>query len=111
MDQVDTIAAIATPLGIGGIGVVRISGPAALSMAQRVFVRPSGASCTALKSHRVYMGFGVIDRAGRGAKAFLCLMWGQPSSRREEGAEVSCQGGVWPTRRCLGQILRHGARV
>jgi len=35
MDQVDTIAAIATPLGIGGIGVVRLSGPAALSMAQR----------------------------------------------------------------------------
>ncbi len=42
MDQVDTIAAIATPLGIGGIGVVRVSGPAALSIAQRVFVRPSG---------------------------------------------------------------------
>ena len=46
MDQVDTIAAIATPLGIGGIGVVRISGPAALSIAQRVFIRPRGAPCT-----------------------------------------------------------------
>src|SRR6266571_35140 len=63
MDQVDTIAAIATPLGIGGIGVVRISGPAALSIAQRVFVRSSGAPCTSLKSHRVYHGF-VVNGAG-----------------------------------------------
>ena len=46
----DTIAAIATPLGVGGIGVVRLSGPDAVAVAQRVFVRPSGLPLTDGKS-------------------------------------------------------------
>ena len=74
MDQVDTIAAIATPLGVGGIGVVRMSGPAALSIAQRVFVRSGGTPYTSLKSHRVYHGFVVNGADERVDEVLLCLM-------------------------------------
>jgi tRNA modification GTPase len=99
MDQVDTIAAIATPLGIGGIGVVRVSGPAALTMAQRVFVRPSGRSCTSLKSHRVYHGFVVNGTGERVDEVLLCLMRQPYSYTREDVAEISCHGGVMTTSR------------
>jgi tRNA modification GTPase len=111
MDQVDTIAAIATPLGSGGIGVVRISGPAALSMAQRVFVRPSGAPCTALKSHRMYHGFVVNDTGERVDEVLLCCMRRPHSYTREDVAEISCHGGVMTTQRVLEAVLAQGARV
>jgi tRNA modification GTPase len=111
MDQVDTIAAIATPLGIGGIGVVRVSGPAALTMAQRVFVRPNGISYTSLKSHRVYHGFVVNDTGERVDEALLCLMRRPHSYTREDVAEISCHGGVMTTQRVLETVLAQGARV
>ena len=111
MDQVDTIAAIATPLGIGGIGVVRLSGPAALSMAQRVFVRPRGIPCTSLKSHRVYHGFVVNGTGERVDEVLLCLMRRPHSYTREDVAEISCHGGVMTTQRVLETVLAQGARV
>src|SRR6266446_9854115 len=111
MDQVDTIAAIATPLGVGGIGVVRMSGPAALSIAQRVFVRSSGAPCTSLKSHRVYHGFVVNGADERVDEVLFCLMRRPHSYTCEDVAEISCHGGVMTTQRVLETVLAQGARV
>jgi tRNA modification GTPase len=111
MEQVDTIAAVATPLGIGGIGVVRMSGPAALSIAQRVFVRPPGVPLTHLKSHRVYYGFVVNDQGERVDEALLCLMRRPRSYTREDVVEISCHGGVMTTQRVLETVLAQGARV
>src|SRR5215467_5561249 len=107
----DTIAAIATPLGVGGIGVVRVSGPAAVSMAQRVFVRPSGLPLTHLESHRVYYGFVVDSQSERVDEALLCLMRRPHSYTREDVAEISCHGGVLTTQRVLETVLAQGARV
>ena len=111
MEQVDTIAAVATPLGIGGIGVVRMSGPAAWSIAQRVFVRPPGVPLTHLKSHRVYYGFVVNDQGERVDEALLCLMRRPRSYTREDVVEISCHGGVITTQRVLETVLAQGARV
>jgi tRNA modification GTPase len=111
MDQVDTIAAIATPLGIGGIGVVRLSGPAALSVAQRVFVRPHGKSCTSLKSHWVYHGFVVNGTGERVDEVLLCLMRRPHSYTREDVVEISCHGGIITTQRVLEVVLAQGTRV
>ena len=111
MDEVDTIAAIATPLGVGGIGVVRVSGPAAVSIAQRVFVRPSGLPLTHLESHRVYYGFVVDGQGERVDEALLCLMRRPHSYTREDVAEISCHGGVLTTQRVLETVLAQGVRV
>src|SRR5215470_12630711 len=111
MDQGDTIAAIATPLGVGGIGVVRISGPAAVSIAQRVFVRPSGLPLTHLESHRVYYGFVVNGAGERVDEVLLCPMRRPHSYTREDVAEISCHGGVMTTQRVLETVLAQGARV
>lgn len=107
----DTIAAVATPLGTGGIGVVRVSGPAALAIAQRVFVRPSGKPFTRLESHRMYYGRVVNASGERVDEALLCCMQQPRSYTCEDVAEISCHGGLVTTQRVLETVLAHGARV
>jgi tRNA modification GTPase len=107
----DTIAAIATPLGVGGIGVVRVSGPAAVAVAQRAFVRPSGLPLTRLQSHRVYHGFVVDEQGERIDEALLCVMRQPHSYTREDVVEISCHGGVMTTQRVLETVLAPGVRV
>lgn len=111
MATADTIAAIATPLGVGGIGVVRVSGPAAVTIAQRVFIRPSGKPVQRLESHRLYYGYVVDEHGGRVDEALLCVMRQPRSYTREDVAEISCHGGVLTTQRVLEAVLASGARV
>jgi tRNA modification GTPase len=111
MHDVDTIAAISTPPGIGGIGVIRVSGPATIPIARQVFVRPHGQSVSCLESHRVYHGF-VIDARGEHVdEALLCIMQRPHSYTREDVAEISCHGGTMTTQRVLEAVLARGARV
>ena len=111
MQGVDTIAAIATPSGVGGIGVVRVSGPAAVTIVPRVFARPNGAPLCQPETHRVYYGF-VIDPAGeRVDEAMLCFMRQPRSYTREDVIEISCHGGTMVTQRVLETVVAHGARV
>ncbi len=107
----DTIAALATPLGVAGIGVVRISGPDAVAVAQRVFVRPSGLPLAGPQSHRVYHGFVVDERGERIDEALLCVMRQPNSYTRENVTEISCHGGVMTTQRVLETVLALGVRV
>ena len=109
--RTDTIAAIATPLGVGGIGVVRVSGPDAVAVAQQVFVRPNGLPVTRLQSHHAYHGFVVDERGERIDEALLCAMRQPRSYTREDVAEISCHGGILITRRVLDAVLAHGVRV
>lgn len=111
MEALDTIAAIATPPGSGGIGVIRVSGPLAVSIVQRLFVRPSGEPLSHIASHRVYHGF-VVDADGERLDEALCCVMRQPRSyTREDVAELSCHGGVLITQRVLDAVLAQGARV
>jgi tRNA modification GTPase len=111
MDEVDTIAAISTPPGVGGIGVIRLSGPRTVSIAQRVFRRPGGLPLQHPRSHRVYHGF-VVDAGGKRVdEALLCVMRQPRSYTREDVVEISCHGGLITTRRVLDTVLAQGARV
>ena len=109
--RTDTIAAIATPLGVGGIGVVRVSGPDAVAVAQRVFVRRNGVPVTRLQSHHAYHGFVVDKRGERLDEALLCAMRQPRSYTREDVAEISCHGGILITQRVLDAVLDQGVRV
>ncbi len=111
MTETTTIAAIATPLGVGGIGVVRVSGPAAMAIAQRVFVRPSGLPFTRFVSHRLHYGYVVDGQGERIDEALLCVMCQPRSYTREDVAEISCHGGILTTQRVLETVLAQGARV
>lgn len=104
----DTIAAIATPPGQGGIGVVRISGSGARAVLERVWRGRPGAS--AFESHRLYygpVGFSrdVIDRA------LVAWMQGPKSYTGEDVVEISGHGGQAVMQRLLGACCEAGARV
>ena len=111
MEALDTIAAIATPPGTGGIGVIRVSGPAAVCIAQRVFMPPRGRPLQHMESHRVYHGFVVNAGGERLDEALLCVMRQPRSYTREDVAEISCHGGILITQRVLDAVLAQGARV
>ena len=108
----DTIAAIATPLGEGGLAVVRISGRDALAVADRVFV-PAGKQAlqpSVAATHTVH--YGHVVRDGRRIDEVLLTVLRAPRTfTREHTAEISCHGGLLVTRLVLEAVLAAGARV
>ena len=109
----DTIAAIATPPGEGGIGIVRVSGPAALPILRWVFVRANGRPLAADRppaAHRLIYGF-VQDRGERVDEVLAVYMPTPHSYTREDVVEIDSHGGPVPLQRILGLALRAGARL
>ncbi len=106
----DTIAAISTPLGEGGIGIVRLSGPEAIPIADRVFASPRRASLSSADSHTLHYGRIVID--GRPVDEVLVSVMRPPRTyTREDVVEINCHGGVVVTRTVLDAVLSAGARL
>lgn len=111
MFEGDTIVAISTPPGVGGIGVVRVSGSGTLSVVRQAFVRPNGQALCNPTSHRAYHGY-IVDAEGRRVdEVLLCIMRGPRSYTCEDVAEISCHGGTMSTQRVLEAVLAQGARV
>lgn len=116
----DTIAAIATPPGRGGIGIVRISGPRAVSIAAALF-RRSGADSRApgettdaetRESHRLYHGFVAEPETGRTIdEVLLAVMRAPRSYTREDVVEIQAHAGPAALRAILELLLRRGARL
>ncbi len=101
----DTIAAIATPLGEGGIGIVRLSGKEALSIAERIFRGNLSDRCLNY-GHIIDPDHGdVID------EVLACYMAAPHTYTREDVVEIDCHGGPMPLQRILELALRCGARL
>jgi tRNA modification GTPase len=103
----DTIAAIATPVGTGGISIVRVSGPDAEDVGARVFRRfpRSGA-----ESHRLYAGR-IVAVSGETLDRGLGVLMRAPRSYTGENVlELHCHGGIVVARSALGATLAAGAR-
>lgn len=106
----DTIVAIATPPGQGGVGVVRLSGARAGEIAERLF-RPSRPGA-ALRSHRMVHGTIRDPRNGTPIDdALVCLMRGPRSYTGEDVAEFHCHGSPATLQRLVGCCLQGGARM
>src|SRR5581483_5020434 len=103
----DTIAAIATPPGEGGIGIVRLSGPDALAILEQIF-RPFRKGAW----HPYRMRYGhVIDARGAPIdEALAVYMRGPRSFTAEDVAEISCHGGPLVVGQVLALALGRGAR-
>lgn len=105
----DTISAIATPPGEGGIGVVRLSGNAALAIVRRIF-RPHKPG--PLRSYRLRYGHIIDPHDGRVVDEVLVAFMRAPHSfTREDVVEISCHGGSLPLQQVLGLTLAGGARL
>lgn len=106
----DTIAAISTPYGESGIGIVRVSGPGAKELAAKLF-RPKQ-SGKAFQSHHVHYGEIVDPVEGTVIDEVLLLFMAKPRTyTREDVLEIHCHGGYLVLRRILECTLREGARL
>jgi tRNA modification GTPase len=110
----DTIAAVATPPGTGGIGTIRISGAQALPILRALFVRASGRPLAAGKpppAHHLLYGYIRDPATGERVDEVLAAYMPAPHSyTREDVVELDSHGGPAPLQRILGLTLRQGAR-
>jgi tRNA modification GTPase len=109
LDTADTIAAISTPLGEAGIGIVRLSGPTAAAIARRLF-RPHH-SRQQWRSHRLYLGHIVAPEGEIIDEVMLSLMRAPHTYTREDVVEINCHSGYGVLRRILDLALAAGARL
>lgn len=108
-DHTGTIAAIATPPGTGGIGIVRISGPGAKDVLAHVFLPLSPRFENFVPWH-LHRGR-AVDWEGEALDDVLAVfMPGPRTFTGEDVAEIHCHGGVFVTQAVLESVLRHGAR-
>ena len=103
-----TIAAISTPNGAGGMGVIRISGENALAVAESVFSSVSGKKISEMKGYTA--SFGKIMDDDEMIDEAVALVFRAPHSYTgEDVVEISCHGGMYVTRRVLRSVISHGA--
>lgn len=109
MDAGKTIAAISTAQAPGGIGIVRISGPGAFEVADRVFRAKSGGRLAGCRGYTAKLG-GAFAGSGEKLDDVVALVFRGPKSYTgEDVVELSCHGGLYITRLLLREVLAAGA--
>lgn len=108
----DTIAAISTPVGQGGIGIVRISGPRSLEIAETIF-RPVKAAPLADKRSGLLLYGHIVNPADNTSvdEVLLAVMRSPNSYTKEDVVEINCHGGMISVKRTLETVLAQGARL
>lgn len=105
----DTIAAISTPVGEGGIGIVRISGDQSATIAGKIFSRNNDGG---LKSHRFYYGRIIVPSSDLLLDEGMMVYMRSPHSyTREDVVEIHCHGGYLLVQRLLDLVINEGARL
>lgn len=108
----DTIAAIATPLGEGGIGIVRISGPEAINIGKTVFKAKYNHNWFDGPGFRMVYGHIINPKTNETVdEVILSLMRKPKSFTGEDVVEINCHGGILPLRKILEVVLNCGARL
>lgn len=108
----DTIAAISTPPGEGGIGIIRISGQQALDIARRIIRKVNGDEWKNQESWKLGRGRVVDNRSGEIIDEVLISVMKAPKSyTREDTVEINCHGGIIPLVKTLELLLINGARI
>lgn len=129
----DTIVAISTPIGVGGIGVIRLSGKKALAIVDQIFIGKDKIKPSRFKSHTVHYGWIIrklnrdkdlrglsvnsqANRMGHGDcevidEVLLTVMRAPRSYTKEDTVEISCHGGMVSLRTILNLALESGARL
>ncbi len=110
MNTEDTIAAISTPPGVGGIAMIRISGDSAVTMADKIFQSSRGRALSSVKTHTIHHGY-IVDENGKVIDEVLASVMLAPNTYTKENVvEISCHGGIVSARAILEAVLNAGAR-
>jgi tRNA modification GTPase len=106
----DTIAAIATPFGTAGVGIIRVSGPQSLEVARRIF-KPAHANCP-WETHHLYHG-DIISADGKTIldEALVSFMKRPHSFTGEDVLEINCHGNPLIMKTILSELVALGCRL
>ena len=112
MKEFDTICGIATPLGEGGISIIRVSGSDSLKVINKIFKGKNSSDILDMKSYTMRYGYICnIDSKVEIDEVIISYMKGPRSFTAEDVVEVNCHGGVVSTGRVLEEIIKAGARI
>lgn len=107
----DTIAAIATAMSNSGIGIIRISGPDAVLIADRVYrSKNSTKKLMNQKTHTIHYGF-IYDGNNLIDEVMVAIMKAPNSFTAEDTVEIDCHGGMLVMKKILETVLKNGARA
>ncbi|MBE0428574.1 MAG: tRNA uridine-5-carboxymethylaminomethyl(34) synthesis GTPase MnmE [Thermoleophilia bacterium] len=112
MQEIPTIAAISTPLGTGAIGIVRMTGPAAVGICDAVFRSVKGLRLADADSHTIH--YGAVFEPDSGSlvdEVLVSVMRGPGTYTREDIVEVNCHGGTVAQQKILSLFLKQGAAL
>jgi tRNA modification GTPase len=107
----DTIAAIATPSGESGIGIVRLSGKDALSIMDKIFISKKGKKPSDSKTYTMHYGWIIDNKAKIVDEVILAIMRAPRSFTTEDVAEINCHGGSVMIGAILDIVIANGARL
>ncbi len=103
----DTIAAIATSLGVGAISIIRVSGPESIKIVNNIF---KGKDLTKQKTHTITYGH-IVDNDKVIDEVLISIMNAPKSFTTEDTVEINCHGGISTTNKVLELLLNNGCRL
>ena len=103
----DTIAAISTAIGVGGISIIRLSGSNSIPIASKCF---TGKDLNTVPTHTINYGY-IKDKDEIIDEVLVTVMKAPKTYTTEDIVEINCHGGLVPTRRILETVLNNGARL
>ena len=108
----DTIAAISTPPGTGGIGIIRLSGKDVFSIVNPIFKGKKNQDLSTVRSHSIHYGHIIDKETSKAIDEVLVMVMKAPNTyTKEDIIEINCHGGIVSVRKVLEQVLRMGARL
>lgn len=102
----DTIAAVSTALGVGAISIIRVSGPEALKIVNKIF---NGKDLESVNSHTIHYGH-IIENNEKIDEVLVSVMLAPKTFTTEDVVEINCHGGIATTNKVLELVLLNGAR-
>lgn len=104
LEEFDTIAAPATPMGTGGVGIIRISGEKAFKIIDKIFTNPN------FEPHKFKHGW-IVDNGAKIDEVVVLPFFAPNSYTGENVIEIQCHGGVQVVKNILNLVLKNGARL
>ncbi|MBC2399005.1 tRNA uridine-5-carboxymethylaminomethyl(34) synthesis GTPase MnmE [Clostridium tetanomorphum] len=112
MKEFDTITAVSTVLGEGGISIIRVSGKDSLKIVDSIFKAKNGQSLVNMKPYTMRYGHIVERETGDILdEVLVSFMKGPRSFTAEDTVEINCHGGVTPTNKILQEVIKAGSRL
>jgi len=110
--ELDTIAAISTPMGEGAIAIVRLSGGEAIHTADKIFQSVNGKKLKDMATHTIHYGHLIEPETGQVVEEVMVSIMRAPKTfTKEDVIEINCHGGMVSANRVLQLVLKYGARL